>query len=109
VDRLSVNGGRGLRPVSGLRPGPLGGSAPDPSGAAPLRPALESKTFLRDENIRRNGLANFRRCDAAALPKTQIRKEPRRRSSAPPPGSSFDYKMLGAVTIHDSALLNNSR
>jgi hypothetical protein len=41
--------------------GPFRGSAPDPSGAAPLRPALESKTLLRDENIRRNGLANFRR------------------------------------------------
>ncbi len=37
-DRLSVNGGEGLRPVRG--------SAPDPAGAAPLRPALESKTFL---------------------------------------------------------------
>src|SRR5580693_707015 len=34
---------------------------PSPAGAAPLRPALESKTLLRDENIRRNGLANFRR------------------------------------------------
>ena len=28
------------------------------------------------------------------LSKSQIRKEARRRSFAPPPGSSFDYKML---------------
>src|SRR5450755_3258844 len=33
-----MNDGGGLRPVRGF--------APDPAGAAPLRPALKSKTFL---------------------------------------------------------------
>ena len=49
--------GRGPTARSGLRPGPCGGCAP--------ATCSKSKTFLGDENIRRNGSANFRRlrCD----------------------------------------------
>jgi hypothetical protein len=80
-------------PAPGLRP--FGAPAPDPAGAAPLRPALKSKPFLKSENIRPKVLANLRwlRCDRA-IENLKIRKEARRTSFAPRSGSSFDYKML---------------
>src|SRR5258707_14870506 len=76
-------------PAPGLTP--VRGSAPDPAGAAPLRPALKSKTFLKGENTLPKMLANL---TPLPPPKSQIRKEALRRSFAPPSGSSFDYKML---------------
>src|SRR5258708_14894083 len=76
-------------PAPGLMP--VRGSAPDPAGAAPLRPALKSKTFLKGENTLPKMLANL---TPLPPPKSQIRKEALRRSFAPPSGSSFDYKML---------------
>ena len=39
------------------------------------------------------------------LSKSQIRKEARRRSFAPPPGSSFDYKMLSERSFFSGSLL----
>jgi len=53
---LSVNGRRASGP--GLTPDR--GSVPDPAGAAPLRPAPKSKTFLKGENTLPNMLANLR-------------------------------------------------
>src|SRR5260370_8978433 len=79
-------------PAPGLTP--VRGSAPDPAGAAPLRPALKSKTFLKGENTLPKMLANL---TPLPPPKSQIRKEALRRSFAPPSGSSFDYKMLPEV------------
>src|SRR5260370_38026679 len=76
-------------PAPGLTP--VRGSAPDPAGAAPLRPALKSKTFLKGENTLPKMLANL---TPLPPPKSQIRKEALRRSFAPLSGSSFDYKML---------------
>src|SRR5207244_1261390 len=68
---------------------------PDPAGAAPLRPALKSKSFLKGENSRSNVLANLKwlRCDRA-IENLHSRKEAQRRSFAPPSGSSIDYRML---------------
>src|SRR5229473_2026077 len=81
-------------PAPGLTP--VRGSAPDPAGAAPLRPALKSKTFLKGENTLPKMLANL---TPLPPPKSQIRKEALRRSFAPPSGSSFDYKMLSPTIM----------
>ena len=83
------------RRASGPGLTPVRGSAPDPAGAAPLRPALKSKTFPKSENTLPNMLANLRRLRGGCPYRNlKIRKDARRRSFAPPSGSSFDYKML---------------
>jgi len=93
---LSVNGRR----ASGPGLAPVRGSAPTPAGAAPLRPALKSKSFLKGENTLPNMLANLRQLPGSCTNrKSQIRKEARRRSFAPRSGSSFDYKMLSPLLI----------
>src|SRR5258708_27847515 len=53
---MSANGRRASGP--GLTP--VRGSAPDPAGAAPLRPALKSKPFPKGENTLPKMFANLR-------------------------------------------------
>jgi hypothetical protein len=56
---------REWRRASSPRLTPVRGCAPDPAGAAPLRPALKSKSFPKGENTLPKVLANLRllRCD----------------------------------------------
>src|ERR1035438_10012208 len=79
--------GAGPTARSGLRPNPRGGCAPaicSKVKTSPQRPKHLAQCAGKLEAV----------AVRLALSKSQIRKEARRRSFAPPPGSSFDYKML---------------
>src|ERR1039457_7126686 len=88
--------GAGPTARSGLRPNPRGGCAPATCSkvkTSPQRPKHLAQCAGKLEAV------------AMRLPlsKSQIRKEARRRSFAPPPGPSFDYKMLSRELGHQES------